>query len=561
MSEWDHTVDFISIGSGGGGLMAAITGRDAGFSTLVIEKTPFVGGSTTMSGGVLWVPDNPLMREAGVTDSLEAGMTHFEALIGDAGSYSSPARREAYIKLGSEVIDDLRAKGVKFIRAEGYADYYSSLPGGVERGRSIECKPFDARQIPAYGDKMLPGIASMIGMTVYTNELRSIQYVNRSFKAFMVAARVGIRTVMGKLMGKKLLTNGSALIANMVKIAQEQDVPIWLETPLQELVVEDGAVVGVVVIKDGQPFRIQANRGVLLAAGGFSRNGAMRQAFSQDTQPADATYSVSNPGDTGEVLKMAIALGAKTDLLDEAWWLPNTLPELAGTTVGQGRQRPNTILVNDKGTRFVNESNSMVEVGKSLFAHSDGTAWLIHDDDYRTRYVNGKGRPGALPPGVIENGFLKRADSIAELAGQIDVDPQVLVETVTTWNAGAVTGDDPLFHRGESAYNRCMGDPKRGLPNPAVGPILKAPFYAAKIIPADVGTCGGVITDEHGRVVGADDQPIRGLYATGNITATVMGRTYPGAGASIANTIIFGHAAARHALPATGRHARSSTSV
>lgn len=554
MAEWDHTVDFVSIGSGGGGLMAAITARDAGFSTLVVEKMPFVGGSTSMSGGVLWVPNNPLMREEGVADSFEDGMAHFQALVGDAGSYSSPARREAYIKLGSEVIDGLRAKGVRFIRAEGYADYYSSLDGGVVRGRSVECKPFDARQIPDYADKMLPGIASMIGMTVYTNELRSIQYVNRSSRALCVAVRVGVRTVMGRLLRKKLLTNGSALIANLVKISQDQDVPIWLETPVQELVVEDGVVVGVVVVKDGEPFRIRATHGVLLAAGGFSRNGTMRTAFSEHTQPADASHSVSSPGDTGEVLEMAVALGAKTDLLDEAWWLPNTLPELAGTTVGQGRQRPNTILVSHKGTRFVNESNSMVEVGKGMFADSDGTAWLIHDDDYRKRYVNGKGRPGALPPGVIEGGFLKRADTIAELAGQIDVAPEVLVETVATWNTSAVAGKDPLFHRGESAYNQCMGDPKRSLPNPAVGPILQAPFYAAKIIPADVGTCGGVITDEHGRVLGSDDQPIRGLYATGNITATVMGRTYPGAGASIANTIIFGHAAARHAVRSGGRH-------
>lgn len=546
MSEWDYTVDLVAVGSGGGGLMAAVAASDAGLSTLVVEKMPHVGGSTSMSGGVLWVPDNPLMREEGVDDSFENGMTYFDAVVGDAGAYSSRARREAYIRLGSEVIETLRAKGVRFLRAEGYADYYSNLPGGVDRGRSIECKPYDARRIPDYGDKMLPGIASMIGMTVYTNELRQVQYVNRSLRSFLAAMRVGIRTVLGKLRRQRLLTNGSALIANMVEIAQRQGVPIWLETPLSELVVEDGRVVGIVVQKDGRPFRIRADRGVLLAAGGFSRNGEMRRTFSADTQPADATYSVSNPGDTGEVLEQAMALGARTDLLDEAWWLPNTLPELAATTVGQGRQRPNTILVSHQGTRFVNEANSMVEVAKGMFAHSDGTAWMIHDDDYRKRYVNGMGRPGVLPEGVVESGALKRADTIEELAAQIDVDPSVLAQTVATWNKGAVHGKDPQFHRGESAYNRCMGDPNRKVPNPAVGPISTGPFYAAKIIPADVGTCGGVITDEHARVLGQDDQPIPGLYATGNITATVMGRTYPGAGASIANTVIFGYAAAKH---------------
>ncbi len=550
MTEWDHTVDLISVGSGGGGLMAAIAGSDAGLSTLVVEKLPYVGGSTSMSGGVLWLPDNPLMREAGVPDSLENGLAYFDAVVGDVGACSSAARREAYIRLGRELVDTLRAKGVRLMYADGYADYYSDADGGVDRGRVVECRPFDARQIPDYADKMLPGIASMIGMTVYTNELRVIQYVNRSLRSFLAAMRVGIRTTIGKLRRQKLLTNGSALVANLLKIAQTQNVPVWLETPVQELVVEAGRVVGIVAVKEGKPFRVRATRGVLLAAGGFSRNGEMRRKYSENTQPADATYSVSNPGDTGEVLQQAIALGAKTDLLDEAWWLPNAIPELARTTIGQGRQRPNTILVTNRGRRFVNEANSMVEVAQSMFAHSDGTAWLIHDDDYRKRYVNGKGRPGVLPPGVVENGSLKRADTIEELAAQIDVDPGVLAETVERWNKDAVHGKDPEFHRGESAYNRCMGDPNRKVPNPAVGPILTAPFYAAKIIPADVGTCGGVITDEHGRVMGEDDQPIPGLYATGNITATVMGRSYPGAGASIANTMVFGYAAAKHVAAA-----------
>lgn len=546
MSEWDQTVDFVSVGSGGGGVMAAIAASDAGLSSIVIEKMPFVGGSTGMSGGVLWVPDNPLLAPAGVTDSIENGLTYFDAVVGDVGPASSLARRKAYITLGGEVITTLARKGVKWMYSDGYADYYSDAPGGIDRGRSVECRPFDAKEIGDWAGKLLPGIASMIGMAVHTNELRSIQYVNRSPKAFRVAMRVGMRTYWGKIRGKKLLTNGSALMANLIKIAEKQNIPIWLETPVTELIVEDGSVVGIVAIRDGKPYRIKANKGVLLAAGGFGRNDVMRKEYSAD-QPVDGSYSVANPGDTGEVLQQAIELGAKTDFLDEAWWLPGTVPELAATTVGQGRQRPNTILVNNVGKRFVNESNSMVEVGKAMFSESDGTCWIIHDDDYRKRYVNGKGKPGALPAGVIEGGFLKRADTIQELAGQIGVDPATLADTVATWNKDAVNGKDPVFHRGESAYNKCMGDPNKKVPNPAVGPILKAPFYAAQIRPSDVGTCGGVITDEHGRVIGQDDQPIQGLYATGNITATVHGRAYPGAGASIANTIIFGYAAAKHA--------------
>ena len=394
-------------------------------------------------------------------------------------------------------------------------------------------------------------MARSIGLVVKTNELRSIQYYNRTLKSLGVAARVWLRTRISRARRQNLLTNGSSLIAQMLQATLTGKVPVWLSAGLDDLIVEDGRVVGVQVTKDGEKTRIQARLGVLLAAGGFARNPEMRHKYSGD-QPNDGTWTFSNAGDTGEALQTAMRLGAKTDLMDEAWWLPSALaPALAGSTLSQGRQRPGTMLVNSAAKRFVNESNSYVEVGKAMYANGGVPAWLIFDDAYRRRYVNTQPLPGRLPKEWVDSGALKKSDTIEGLAGQTELDPAVLRQTVDHFNTHARQGKDPDFRRGESAYNKCLGDPGYKL-NPAVGPIDKGPYYALQIVPADVGTCGGLITNEHAQVLDDADQPIPGLYATGNITATVMGRHYLGAGASIANSMVFGFVAARHAANVKG---------
>ncbi len=545
MSDAGQTVDLVIIGSGGGGLVAALAGAEAGLDCLIVEKMPLVGGSTGMSGGVVWLPDNPLMREQGAGDSEQAALDHLQAVIGDVGPASSPERRLTFLRSGSAMVNLLRGEGVRFERAVGYSDYYSDAPGGRDDGRSLEPLPFDAGELGEWQGKVMPGLASAIGFVVKTNELRSLQYFNRSLRCLAVATRVFARTQLARLRGRKMLTNGSSLVGQTLKALLARGVPIWLNTPFEGLVTEDGRVVGVRVARDGESVVIRARRGVLLAAGGFGRNAEMRRKFSGD-QPNEAQWTVSSPGDTGEVLEAATELGAATDLMDEAWWLPSTSRELSGSTLGQARQRPGAILVNERGQRFVNEANSMVEVGKAMYANGAVPAWIITDDRYRRRYANGKARPGLLPKEWIEKGWVRRADTIGALARQIGLDPLELESTVARFNRGAADGEDPEFGRGRSAYNRCMGDPGHK-PNGALGPLLKPPFYAAELFPADVGTCGGLLTDEHARVLREDGAAIPGLYATGNITATVLGRSYPGAGASIAYTMIFGYAAARHA--------------
>ena len=545
MTNWDTAVDFVVAGSGGGGFVAALAAADAGLETVLLEKQGIVGGSTGMSGGVVWLPNNPLMREDGVADSHADGLAYFEDVVGDVGPASSPERRETFLTAGTEMVNFLRHKGIRFIRCPGYSDYYSSHRGGNAAGRSIEPTPFDSHQLGEWHDKVMPGMARGIGLVVKTNELRSIQYYNRTSKSLLTAARVWLRTMISRLRRQDLLTNGSSLIAQMLKATLAANVPVWTNASLDDLVVEDGRVVGVQVKRDGQVVSIQARRGVLLAAGGFARNAEMRHKYSGD-QPNDATWTFSNAGDTGEALQAAIALGAKTDLMDEAWWLPSAFaPALARSTLSQARQRPGTILVNAAAQRFVNESNSYVEVGKAMYANGGVPAWLIFDDAYRRRYVNTQPLPGRLPKEWVDSGALKKSDTITDLAAQMDVDPLALVKTVERFNAHARQGQDPDFGRGESAYNKCLGDPGYKI-NPALGPIDRGPFYAAQIVPADVGTCGGLITNEHAQVLDNADRPIPGLYATGNITATVMGRKYLGAGASIANSMVFGFVAAGH---------------
>ncbi len=250
------------------------------------------------------------------------------------------------------------------------------------------------------------------------------------------------------------------------------------------------------------------------------------------------------------MLEAAIALGAKTDLMDEAWWLPSPPGRFEGSTLSSARQRPGTILVDEAGRRFVNESNSYMEVGKAMYARDKTSravpCWLVLDDGYRRRYAHGKSRPGRFPPEMLTNGALKQGATIEELARECGIDPVGLATTIERFNRNAVKGVDPDFGRGESAYNRALGDPGFK-PNSCLGPLDRAPFYATKVVPGDIGTCGGLLTNEHAQVLDHHDGPIDGLYATGNNTATVMGRHYLGAGASIGISMIFGYLAALHA--------------
>lgn len=574
MTDWDESVDLLIAGSGGGGMVAALAAADAGLQPLVIEKQGLLGGSTGLSGGMIWLPDNPLMRSAGVADSREEALAYFDAVVGEhGGPGSSPARREMFLAAGSEMITFLQRTGVRLVRCPGWTDYYPNHPGGSVAGRAVEGVPFDAAALGDWSDKLQPAMAKNYGFVLATNELRSVQYFNRSARAFAVATRVFARTVLARARRREVLTNGASLIGQILWALMNSTggfgersssastrpdgkavgtEPIWLDSAMADLIVEDGRVVGARVLRDGRALNVRARRGVLLAAGGFGRNPEMRRRYSGD-QPNEAKWSIANAGDTGEVLQTAMDLGAATDLLDEAWWLPMAfINDPVAVSIGSGRQRPGAIYVDGNGRRFCNESNSYVEVGKAMYADHAVPCWQIFDEGYLRRYVSGANplRKRRLPESLIDPGTgkgpVKRGGTVAELAGQIGVPATELERTVARFNEFAARGLDPDFGRGQSAYNACLGDPGYR-PNAALGPLDRAPFYATRVFPGDVGTCGGLITDEFAQVLDQQGKVIDGLYATGNITATVMGRTYLGAGGSIANTMIFGYVAALHA--------------
>ncbi len=550
MTTWDSTVDVVIVGSGGGGMVAALTAADEGARALVLEKQALIGGSTCMSGGIVWVPNNPVMRAAGESDSFEDALAHFETVVGDVGPASSTERRKAFLNAGPEMVTFLERCGMRFVYCRGYSDYYSDAKGGHDVGRGIEPVPFDGHVLADWLPKLQPGLAQSLGLAVMTNEARSLSHYNRSLGAFTVSARVVLRTYASRLRGQALLTNGASLIGQMVHHALGRGIPIWTEAPLEELITEDGRVVGVRTKRNGAPVHVRARQGVLLASGGFAHNPEMRKEFGGD-QPNAGRWSISNPGDTGEALRAAMGLGARTDFMDEAWWLPSPRTGRFGqSTLDQARQRPRTIYVDAAGRRFVNESNSYMEVGKEMYARDKTSravpCWLIFDDRYRKRYAHQRSRPGRFPRTLLESGMLKQAWTLDDLSRVCGIDPVGLADTVERFNLHAAEGTDPDFGRGASAYNRALGDPNHKV-HPCLGPIDEAPYYAVQVVPGDIGTCGGLLTNEAAQVIGSDDLPIEGLYATGNGTATVMGRHYLGPGASIANTMVFGYVAARHA--------------
>ncbi|MBO0732551.1 MAG: FAD-binding protein, partial [Acidimicrobiaceae bacterium] len=387
-----------------------------------------------------------------------------------------------------------------------------------------------------------------------------LQMVKRSPKAVRIASKVGLRTATGRLKGEVLLTNGAALMAQTLKVAVEQEVSVWTETPLVDLIVESGRVVGVVARRRGRTIRVHANNGVLLSAGGFARNPEMRARYSR--QPNAGAWTVANPGDTGEAIEIAQRHGATVDLMDEAWWIPTSmLPDgQPAMNIGE-RSKPHSIIVDRDGRRYFNEAVSYMEAGRQMYARNDQgrsiPSWLIVDSQHRNRYLFAS--HSRTPGEWIETGYMKTAATLEDLARQCGIDAAGLIETVEHFNSSARMGTDPDFHRGEGAHERYQGDWTHK-PNASVGPLDTPPFYAVELYPGDVGTSGGLLCDEFARVLDANHQPIPGLYATGNCTASVMGRTYPGAGASIGASFVFAYIGMKHAA-ATATTADSTHAV
>ncbi|HET9138585.1 3-oxosteroid 1-dehydrogenase [Actinophytocola sp.] len=537
MTEFDVVV----AGSGAAGMTAALTATRAGLRTVLIEKAATFGGSTARSGGGVWAPNNAVLRAAGVPDTpaaAEAYLTHLTAR-----DVPEDLRR-AFLAAAPAMISFLLANTpLRFGWVTGYPDYYPEAPGGLRAGRSIEARPLDARLLgPLRAELGRPYLSAPHGMVITQADYRWLNLLARHPRGLLRAGRVSARRAISLLRRRELLTMGQALAAGLRIGLARADVPVWLSTPLVSLHTSNGRVAGVEVLRDGRPETIHARRGVVLTSGGFEHNERMRKEYQRE--PIGTEWTVGAPENTGDGIEAGLRLGAAVDLMDDAWWGP-TIPLPRGPYFCLAeRTLPGCILVDQAGTRFVNEAAPYVDAVHAMYDGPHIPAWLIADQRYRNRYTFAGLRPRQPFPGHwYRHGTVHRAGTLEELATAIGAPPESLRATVTRFNEFAATGHDQDFRRGESGYDHYYGDP-RNRPNPCLGRLDRAPFYAVRIVPGDLGTKGGLRTDGRARVLRGDGSVIDGLYAAGNAAAPVMGRTYAGPGATLGPAMVFGYLAA-----------------
>jgi 3-oxosteroid 1-dehydrogenase len=553
MTAEEPVFDFVVAGSGAAGMTAALTAAVNGLSVLVIEKTDYFGGSTARSGGGVWVPQNSVLGKAGIPDTAEQASAYLAFVAGD----SVPGLRRAFLDHGPAMLDLVTTNTpLGFDWVPNYSDYYPEAPGGRSGGRSIEPKLLDGSVLgPELTSLRPPYLPAPAHITVTQANYRWMSLGTSHPRAITTTARVTGRMIISRLRRRQLLSMGQALAAGLRQGLLRYQVPLWLSTPMTGLVTENGRVVGLTATRDGEPVVIRARRGVLLATGGFERNDEMRRRYQR--APVATQWTVGSPGNTGDGILTGHGAGGVLELMDDAWWGPS-IPLASGPVFCLAeRSLPGSILVNSAGERFVNEAAPYVDAVHVMYdKHTDDNphipCWMITDQRYRNRYVfTGIPPRKPLPRRWFRSGVVFKADSLALLADQIGISADGLAKTVQKFNDFARAGKDADFGRGDSAYDHYYGDPNCK-PNPNLAPLASPPYYAIKIVPGDLGTKGGLRTDEHGRVLRSDDSIIDGLYAAGNTSAMVMGHSYAGPGATIGPAMTFGYLAALHAANSPG---------
>ena len=549
MTGFDETHDFVVVGSGGGSMCAGLVMRRAGKSVLILEKTDLIGGSTAKAGGVMWIPNNRFMARDGVNDSFDKAATYLDAVVGDRDDTpgASRERRLTYLREAPEMLEFLIGQGIRFNRAPYWPDYYTNAPGGSAEGRTVLADLFDINELGEWKHKLRPNKFQLPAPIV---EAMSLPLIRVSWKARLQAVKVVLRGMAGKLTGRHWVTAGAALQARMLQAALREGVDLRTHSPVNEVIVEGDRCVGVVTEKDGKPWRVGARLGVLLNAGGFAHNQEMRDRFIPHTRKE---WTHAAPGDTGDMHREMMRIGARMGHMNEFVGNQMILPPNSGEPSGVQTQlaKPHAFMVDQSGVRYMNEGGSyMLFCQQMLERHKTVPAvpsWMIMDSRFMARYMLADTMPGSRKPEAwFESGFLKKADTIADLARACGLPPETLARTTDRFNGFARAGKDVDFGRGDSAYDRFLGDFTHR-PNDTLGAVDKAPFFAVQVVPGDVGTYGGVVTDSAARVLKEDGSVIHGLYATGTTTAGVMGRAYPGAGCSIGPSFTWGFVAAKHA--------------
>ena len=552
--------DVLVIGSGAAGMATAIVARDRGLDVLVVEKAAQVGGTTARSGGWLWVPGNPLAVREGVNDPIGEARTYIQH---EAGNHYDEARVDAFLESAGRMVAFFEENTeVRFAFGKNYPDYHPDHPGGAEQGRSIHTLPFDGRQLGEHlATLALPMKEStFMGMGLNSGpDLKHFLNATRSVKsAGFVASRIlahGLDVLIHRR-GTRLV-NGNALSARLFKTALDRRIPIWLSARATRLTVEDGSVAGAIVERGGKEISVRARRGVVLASGGFPHDEKRKRRNFRHWKGGVEHASLAPVTNTGDAIRMAEEVNAAVDdsFSNAAAWVPVSLIKRNDGSIGRffhliDRAKPGVIAVTRQGRRFTNESDNYHDFVRAMIDACDGQddvcGYVVCDHRTIRRYGLGAVRPAPLPlSSHVRSGYLKVGRTIRELALSAGIDPDGLERTVEEVNGDARAGYDLAFGRGRTSYQRLLGDSDIS-GNPCIGEISRGPFYAVKIIPGDIATYHGLVTDVHTRVLNAKRQPIGGLYAVGNDAASIFGGSYPGAGATLGPAMTFGFICANY---------------
>jgi len=557
----DDSFDVVVIGAGGAGMSSALFATLKGARVLLVESTEYLGGTTALSAGTTWVPGTEKGLKVEPRDTLERAKTFLNNAVGER---AEQALRDAFIDNGPKAIALLEAQtDVNYQVRALHPDYLSELEGSVLRGRAIEPIPFDGRLLGGALKLIRPPIPEFTvlgGMMVDRDDIANLLKLTQSWSAFVYATRIILRHAMDKLLwgrGTRLVM-GNALIARLLYSLMQRNATLLTQTKVENIVKKGDAVHSVVLSQGNVKRTVRVKGGVVMASGGFNRHPQKRAEM---LPGADVKWCPGAPGHTGAAQDLALAAGARFGEggLSNAFWAPvSTRQRADGTTAVfphfvMDRGKPGMITVNQNGQRFLNESTSYHLFGIAMqeaHKHTPSVpSWLIADAAALKRYGMGMVRPGGggLAP-FLADGYLTQADSLGELAQKLGMRADVLQATVAAFNESAIKGEDSVFQRGTTDYQRANGDALWDGPNPCLGALTQGPFYAVRLYPGDIGAATGLLTDVHARAIDGYGHIIPGLYACGNDMHSIMGGTYPGPGITIGPGLTFGYLAAEHAV-------------
>jgi len=561
--------DLLVVGSGAAGLATAITARKRGLDVIVIEKEPVFGGTTALSGGVLWIPLGPHGRKQNPRDTREAVKTY---LMAETGQYYDEAAVDAFLANGPQMVEFFeRETAMQFVPTL-YPDYHPKVKGGVEIGRSILAAPFDIRGLGEDMARLKLPLKTITFMGMMFNssnaDLKHFFQATKSFTSFVYVAKRLANHMKELALYRRAInvTSGNALAARLAKSALDLGIPILTDSPARQILMDKERAIGALIGGASGERRITARHGVVLACGGFPHDvRRIAQAYPHLARGGEH-LSPTPRGNTGDGVNMAEAAGAAVDIRfkDTSAWMPVSRVPYGNGEYGVfphllDRYKPGIIGVLANGKRFTNEAESYHDVGAALIRACAGqpetAMWLICDKPTLGKYGLGFVKPAPMPIGrFIKNGYLIKGDTLAELARNAGIDPAGLEATVRDYNVGAERGEDSAFGRGSTAFNRYLADPDNK-PNPCVAPVRQGPFFAVKVVMGDLGTFDGIKTSVVGEVLRRDGAPIAGLYAVGNDRASIMGGNYPGAGITHGPNMTFGFITANHIADQAGRAA------